>query len=74
MIIGVETTQMLKRRVGHLIRHWDERGKRLVAANEALRLGYGGVSLNQLGQWIVARNDHQRPSGVESETFATRPN
>lgn len=36
---------MLKRRVGHLIQHLDERGKRLVAANEALRFGYGGVSL-----------------------------
>jgi hypothetical protein len=45
MIIDMETTQMLKRRVVHLIRHLDERGKRLVAANEALRLGYGGVSL-----------------------------
>ena len=45
MIMGMETKHMLKRRVGHLIRHLDERGKRLVAANEALRLGYGGVSL-----------------------------
>ena len=35
---------MLKRRVGHLARHLDERGKRLLAASEALRLGYGGVS------------------------------
>jgi hypothetical protein len=45
MIVGMETPPMLKRRMGHLIRHLDERGKRLVAANEALRLGYGGVSL-----------------------------
>jgi len=36
---------MLKRRAGHLMRHLDERGKRLFAASEALRLGYGGVSL-----------------------------
>jgi hypothetical protein len=40
----METINMLKRRVGHLARHLDERGKRLLAASEALRLGYGGVS------------------------------
>jgi len=45
MFIGMETIHMLKRRVGHLARHLDERGKRLLAASEASRLGYGGVSL-----------------------------
>ena len=41
----MESIVMLKRRVERLIGHLDERGKRLAAASEALRLGYGGVSL-----------------------------
>jgi hypothetical protein len=44
MFMGMETTSRLKHRIGQLIRHLDERGKRLAAASEALRLGYGGVS------------------------------
>lgn len=40
----METTSRLKDRIGQLIRHLDERGKRLAVASEALRLGYGGVS------------------------------
>jgi len=42
--MGMETTSTLRHRIGQLIRHLDERGKRLAAASEALRLGYGGVS------------------------------
>jgi hypothetical protein len=45
MLIGVETFSMLKRRVGRLIQHLDERGKRLAAASEALRIGYRGISV-----------------------------
>jgi hypothetical protein len=41
----METTLMLKRRIMLLMRQLDERGKRLLAASEAVRLGYGGVSL-----------------------------
>lgn len=44
-MVGMETVAMLKRRVGRLIGHLDERGRRLAAASEALRIGYGGVSL-----------------------------
>ncbi|MFH1007063.1 MAG: ISAzo13 family transposase [Candidatus Latescibacterota bacterium] len=40
----METTSRLKQRIGQFIRHLDERGKRLAAASEAVRLGYGGVS------------------------------
>jgi len=40
----METISRLKHRIGQLVRHLDERGRRLAAASEALRLGYGGVS------------------------------
>ena len=44
ILIGMETISDLKDRMVQLIRHLDERGKRLAVASEALRLGYGGVS------------------------------
>lgn len=41
----METLLRLKKRVILVMRQLDERGKRLFAASEAVRLGYGGVSL-----------------------------
>lgn len=43
-VLGMETRLMLKRRLARLWPHLDERAKRMVAANEAAHLGYGGIS------------------------------
>jgi len=40
----METPLILERRLATLMEHLDERGKRLVAASEALQLGHGGIS------------------------------
>jgi len=45
MLGGMETPLELKRKFVQLWPHLNERTKRIVAAEEALRLGYGGVSL-----------------------------
>ena len=45
MLGGMKTPLELKRKFVQLWPHLNERTKRIVAAEEALRLGYGGVSL-----------------------------
>jgi len=45
MLGGMETPLELKRKFVQLWPHLNERTKRIVAAEEALRLGYGGISL-----------------------------
>ena len=44
-VLGMETPLLLKRRLMRLWPPLDERAKRMVAASEALHLGYGGISL-----------------------------
>ena len=39
-----QTHHALKRKFGRIWRHLDERGRRMMAANEAVHEGYGGVS------------------------------
>jgi Rhodopirellula transposase DDE domain len=41
----VNTLSELKRKFRSVWPHWDERTRRIMAANEAVSLGYGGVSL-----------------------------
>ena len=45
MLGGMKTPLELKRKFVQLWPHLNERTKRIVAAEEAVRLGYGGVSL-----------------------------
>ena len=42
---GMKTPPELKQKFRHLWPHLNERGKRMVAAEEALQLGFGGISL-----------------------------
>ena len=44
-LLGMETSLMLKRRLARVWPHLNERARRMVAAGEAARLGYGGISL-----------------------------
>jgi hypothetical protein len=45
MFGGMKTPPELKQKFRHLWPHLIERGKRMVAAEEALQLGFGGISL-----------------------------
>lgn len=45
MLGGMKTPQELKRKFGQLWPHLNERARRMVAAEEAVRLGHGGISL-----------------------------
>lgn len=78
----METTKMLKRRVMLFMRQLDERGKRLLAASEALRLGYGGVTkisrISGLSRVTITNgikelNEEPLPSGRVRREGAGRP-
>lgn len=44
MLGGMKTLPELKQKFRHLWPHLNERGKRMVAAEEALQIGFGGIS------------------------------
>ena len=73
---------MLKERLARLWAHLDERAKRMVAASESLRLGYGGISLVSracglsrvtIGKGIAELDAEPLPAGRIRRPGAGRP-
>jgi len=78
----METPLLLKRRLMRLWPHLDERAKRMVAASEALHLGYGGISLVSracglsrvaIGKGIAELDVEPPPAGRIRRPGAGRP-
>jgi len=81
-VVGMETPLMLKQRLARVWPHLDERAKRMVAASEALRLGYGGISLVSracglsrvtIGKGIAELDAEPLPAGRIRRPGAGRP-